>query len=186
MGCHPKLWGPSKWRVFRVNPEMNSPLVALPARLMSRPLSRRPWFLKVPTVTMSPSFKAKVIGCNSQFLELFTLWLQSGAPNEVQDFAADLLLMEAGVLAWPPVKQGTETDLNMVRKIKNAFRCTEEEANVLKEALPVDVEEKKAMNDRLAKVQKGEGKHFVAAREAVEKNQDLDVSYVFLNIKGFI
>ena len=40
------------------------------------------------------------------------------------------------------------------------FIAHEDEANVLLKALPVDEEEKKAMNERLEKVRKGEGRHF--------------------------
>ena len=70
---------------------------------------------------MKSSFKAQVLSTNSQFNELLTLWLLSGEPNRLSDFASDRLLMEAGLLPWPPQREGVAGETDVMHKIKNAF-----------------------------------------------------------------
>ena len=140
---------------------MNSPLIALPPRLSTQQVSRRPWFLRVPVVAMKASFKAQVLGSNSVFMELLTLWLMPGEPNNLGDFAADILLMEGGLLPWPPEKEGAPTETDIEHKIKNAFSCTDLEAEMLMKQLPVDVDLKDSVSQSgRAMSPAPEGNHF--------------------------
>lgn len=104
-------------------------------------------------------------------MELMTLWLKSGEPNTLLDFAADVLLMEVGALPWPGVRDGVQTTEEILRKVKNTFNCTTSEAELVTNYLPMDAEILEGVKNRIEAAKKGESQ--VQNVPAAKSNEEI-------------